>query len=401
MATVTGTTSNDTLTGTVDPLTGGPADDAVDGKAGIDTFVLAGAASSYSFGFDLTSGAVVVSGAEGSDTLAGVELLLGPDGTAVPVGALLRIAEPVFAGTPSAATTAGADYLLGTDLADYLNGGAGNDSIAGGGGNDWLFGGAGNDRILGQTGDDHLEGYDGNDVLFGGTGDDALNGDLIGQTGNDYLSGGEGNDWITGGNGADFLDGGAGRNFLLGQYGPDTLLGGSGEDLLYGDFQSSRYFQPVVNPKDPPNDDVLMGGAGNDYLLGGMGADVLMGGAGADRFVFTGSGESTPAAPDLILDFGGAAVARAAAAGGASSATIGNEYDVIDLTEIDAIAGTAWNDEFTFIDTAAFTAPGQLRYEQAGAMTYIEGNMDGNLAVDFRIAVKLPVYFFSPVDFML
>ncbi len=398
--TVTGTTGNDTLSGTVVPLTGAVVDDSVDGKDGVDVFLLTGAIGSYSFGFDLTNGAITVSGPDGVDSLQGVELVQAIDGVSRPLIGLLDIAEPVFSGTP-AGVTSGDDYLLGTDAAEYLGGGMGSDSIAAGGGNDWAFGGPGDDILLGQAGEDHLEGHAGNDALFGGAGNDALNGDLIGQTGNDYLSGGDGSDWVNAGNGADVLLGGTGNDWLFGEYGPDHLSGGAGDDFLIGDFFASRYFKPVVYPKDPPNGDVLLGGAGNDVLLGGMGTDVLEGDAGSDRFVFTDPSESSLTAPDIILDFGGAAVAAASAKGAASAGTVGGDRDMIDLSEIDAITGTTENDAFTFIGAAAFTASGQLRYSPVGAETYIEGNVGGTLAADFRISVKLANYTFTQADFVL
>ncbi|SMH41351.1 calcium-binding protein [Azospirillum agricola] len=400
MATVTGTTGNDTLAGTLDPLTGLAADDSVDGQDGIDVFVLTGAIGSYRFGFDPGSGMVTVTGPEGTDRLQGIELIQAADGVNRSLAALIELTEPVFTITPTA-TTIGNDHLLGTDVAEYLNAGFGDDSIAAGGGNDWVFGGPGNDIALGQAGDDHLEGYAGNDALFGGAGDDGINGDLIGQTGNDYLSGGGGNDWINAGNGADILVGGDGNDWLFGEYGPDLLSGGSGNDVLIGDFYASRYVKPVVYPKDPPNDDALSGGAGGDFLMGGMGADLLEGGSGRDWFVFTDPSESSLAAPDIILDFGGAAVAAASAKGNASFATPGSEYDAIDLSEIDAVSSTTENDAFTFIGTAAFTAAGQLRYASTGTETYIEGNVGGDLASDFRIVVKLANYSFSLPDFVL
>ncbi|MBX3503322.1 MAG: M10 family metallopeptidase C-terminal domain-containing protein [Alphaproteobacteria bacterium] len=67
---------------------------------------------------------------------------------------------------------AGADTIVGNDIANTL---------LGGGGADQLFGGLGNDR---------LEGEGGNDTLFGGLGDDIL----VGGPGNDFIDGGEGFD---------------------------------------------------------------------------------------------------------------------------------------------------------------------------------------------------------------
>lgn len=283
MSTVTGTTGNDTLSGLA-------TDDSVDGKGGIDVFILTGVIGAYGFGFDLTNGAVTVTGPDGADTLQGIEMVRAADGIDRPLVGLVDLADPVFTATVVPAPTIGNDHLQGTDLAEYLGGGYGDDSIACGAGNDWAFGGPGDDIVLGQADDDHLEGHVGNDALFGGDGNDGINGDLIGQTGNDYLAGGSGNDWIAAGSGADILLGGADNDWLFGEYGPDQLNGGSGNDVLIGDFFASRYVKPVAYPKDPPNDDALVGGAGNDFLMGGLGADLLEGGPDV-----IGSSSPTPA----------------------------------------------------------------------------------------------------------
>ena len=51
------------------------------------------------------------------------------------------------------------------------------------------------------------------------------------------------------------------------------------------------------------------------------------------------------------------------------------------------IIGTGGNTAFAFIGTEAFTAAGQLRFElDAGrSRTLVEGNVDQDLAPDFRI----------------
>ena len=270
-----------------------------------------------------------------------------------------------------------------------------------GGGNDWFFGGPGDDMVLGQGDNDHLEGHAGNDALYGGEGHDALNGDLIGLLGNDLLSGGDGNDWMTAGNGNDFLDGGTGFDFLFGEYGGDTLRGGEGHDVLIGDFFANRYFQPVVYTNNPPNDDVLMGGPGNDYMMGGLGADVLQGGAGSDRFVVTHTDISARVRAKSSSQRGLTSTCGAYRRA-SSYATPTSDRDAIDLSEIDAVTATLANDAFTFIGTAAFSGAGQLRYQPAGGVTHIEGNIDAlSLAADFRITVQLANYSFTGFDFIL
>jgi hypothetical protein len=96
--------------------------------------------------------------------------------------------------------------------------------------------------------------------------------------------------------------------------------------------------------------DHLAGGIGSDTLTGGLGADILNGGAGSDRFDFNAIAESgkTATTRDSIADFTHLA-------------------DDLDLSTIDARAGVAGNQAFTFIGDDAFTASGQIRGVGVGA----------------------------------
>lgn len=400
---VTGTTGNDTLSGSAayDAL-GNPITDAVDGLGGIDTFVLTGALASYSLSID-ANGTLLVSGPDGTDTLTGIELLQATDGVYL-VGSLLSFSQPSLTGlTVSSSASTGNDYLVGGIMGDAIGGGAGNDTIAGLTGNDTLFGNAGNDLLLGGDGADQLEGGAGNDLMFGGAGDDLMRGDVIDVVGNDTLLGEEGNDWLDAGAGNDWLDGGGGNDTLYGGLGSDVLRGGNGDDVMFGDVYSDRSHEISVNASDTTTtyEDVLLGGNGTDTLIGGYGADLMDGGAGADVFSIRNLTESTLAAPDVIINFNGAVVAAEALQGLASYATVGAEGDRIDVSEIDAITGTTDNDAFTFIGTAGFSAAGQLRYQASGAVTLIEGDVNGDRTADFRIQVTIANYGFSAFDFVL
>lgn len=400
---VTGTAGNDTLSGSAayDAL-GNPITDAVDGLAGIDSFVLSGALASYSLSID-SSGNLLVSGPDGSDTLTGIELLQATDGV-YPVGSLVGFSQPSLSGlTVSASASTGDDYLVGGIMGDAIGGGGGTDTIAGLAGNDTLFGNAGNDLALGGDGADQLEGGAGNDLMFGGAGDDLMRGDVIDVVGNDTLLGEDGNDWLDAGAGNDWLDGGGGNDTFYGGLGSDVLRGGNGDDVLFGDVYSDRSHEIAVNASDTVTgyEDVLLGGTGNDTLIGGYGADLLDGGAGADVFSIRNLSESTLAAPDAILNFNGAVVAQEALQGLASYATVGAEGDRIDVSEIDAVTGATGNDAFTFIGTAGFSAAGQLRYQASGAVTLIEGDVNGDGAADFRVQVNIANYSFTAFDFVL
>jgi hypothetical protein len=131
-----------------------------------------------------------------------------------------------------------------------------------------------------------------------------------------------------------------GNDALAGLGGADRLGGGAGRDALDGGF-------------------------GRDRLDGGAGRDRLTGGGGDDRFVFGSAAEAGhPDRPDRITDF---------ASG-----------DRIDLTAIDARAGSAADNAFRFIGAEDFDGRiGQLRYADG----LLLGDTDGDGAADFAIAL--------------
>lgn len=126
----------------------------------------------------------------------------------------------------------------------------------------------------------------------------------------------------------------------------ENASGGSARDYLVGNHV--------------PN--TLNGNGGNDVINGLGGDDFLFGGAGADEFrFFDNSGN------DTIGDF--------------VSGT-----DKIHLTEIDANAGMAGNQAFTFVGNAAFTgAAGQLRTFSDGGSHFVAGDVNGDGIADFSI----------------
>ena len=53
------------------------------------------------------------------------------------------------------------------------------------------------------------------------------------------------------------------------------------------------------------------------------------------------------------------------------------------------------------VTSVELTAAGQLRYQASGAVTLIEGEVNGDGAADFRIQVNIANYSFSAFDFVL
>ena len=108
-------------------------------------------------------------------------------------------------------------------------------------------------------------------------------------------------------------------------------------------------------------DNKLDAGAGNDTLNGGAGNDTLTGGTGTDKFVFANTGGT-----DKITDF--------------VSGT-----DKIDLSKFDPSAA-AGDQAMTFIGNGAFThTAGEVHAYDAGGISYLAGDLDGDGVADFTI----------------
>ncbi|MGK9169541.1 M10 family metallopeptidase C-terminal domain-containing protein [Inquilinus limosus] len=225
---------------------------------------------------------------------------------------------------------AGDDAQTGSQQADVLSGLAGNDTLSALAGNDTLQGGIGNDVLRGGAGADRLVGGAGIDTAIYSESSVGVRIDIAAGTG---------------------IGGNAQGDVLSGI---ESVYGGSGADVLYGGATAN----------------ILVGNAGNDVIDGRAGKDSMGGGAGADRFVFGSVTHSTVAAADRIVDFSHA------------------EGDRIDLRPIDADIGAGGNQAFRFIGTAAFSHhAGELHYAVAGGTTTVSGDVDGDGAADFSIAL--------------
>lgn len=126
----------------------------------------------------------------------------------------------------------------------------------------------------------------------------------------------------------------------------ENAIGGSARDYLFGNDVSNK----------------LSGNGGNDVLDGHLGNDIYTGGAGADEFRVSQIGFN-----DQIMDFA-------------------TGVDKIRVSDIDADAGTAGNQAFTFIGAAAFSnVAGQLHTYTDGGSNYLAGDVNGDGVADFTI----------------
>ena len=292
----------------------GAAREAVEGGAGIDTAIFAGASSAYLVTAG-PNGAVTI----GDDSLRNVELFGFTDGLFIFDGTRL-------VPRPNTAPTAVADSANLNEDASVTGNLLGNDSDPDAGdvltvlsvGGSMLTGAttiAGRYGTLTVSPDGHytyvadadvVDAYASGTVLgesfvyaigdgHGGLATSTLSVTVLTDAhdtvittlgnGADNFAGVFANDdVVTGGRGADILVGNDGADRLYGGQGDDILSGGNGFDLLSGGQGADR----------------LDGGAGDDLLSGGKGGDLLTGGAGADVFDFSRLDGSDR---DTILDF--------------------------------------------------------------------------------------------------
>ena len=261
---------------------------------------------------------------------------------------------------------------------DVFRGGASSERVKDGNGADSITLGGGNDvyAALGHTG------ADGADRIDGGTGIDTY--DASDAQTNLYIN----LDTLV--HDMSPLAPGAGRvaantaaGSEVGGAGPDRItnfenvLTGAGDDTIYGSSAANemRGSGGVDTLFGYGGDDRLTGGAGSDDLIGGTGRDILTGGTEGDHFDFLSLSDSgvTSATRDLVADFE-------------------DGLDHIELDVIDAVAGTAANDAFTFIGSnVAFGGhAGELRAYFTAQGQIVEGDVNGDKAADFSVVLSDP-----------
>ncbi|MRR50604.1 MAG: DUF4347 domain-containing protein, partial [Rhodocyclaceae bacterium] len=427
IANLTGSKYDDELIGDghANQLDGGAGDDILEGRGGNDILIGGDGGDFASYAragkgvtVDLRiTGSQLIDSDEGSDTLAGVENLVG--------------------------STRG-DTLIGDEFDNILLGGEGDDRLVGNEGADILIGEEGRDRLEGGDGDDLLDGGDKGDTLVGGggldtasyadarnavtvnlktgvnTGDEA-EGDilqeienLVGSGFGDTLTGDDLDNVLNGGGGNDTLDGGLGDDFLGGGAGDDKITGGGhgtkGDTASYQEapaavdvvlgvkaldgYGGSDTLTDIQNIYGSVNDDILVGdgnsntlwgnegndrltgGAGDDVLIGGVGDDILAGDAGADSYQFedawgTDTISETLGGAGNTLDFSKAVgdITVTVSADGTISAN-DSVSALKDVTVISRVIGGKGNDLFA-IESGSTNSP------------FLDGGLDGSDTLDY------------------
>jgi Ca2+-binding RTX toxin-like protein len=325
-------------------LYAGAGNNVLKGEGGTDTVSYADATAAVNVSLAVTT--AQATGGSGTDTLAGIENLVGSKYN---------------------------DRLTGDALNNSLNGGTGADTMAGGDGSDVYYVDDAGDQVVETNaasagGVDTVNSYVAAYTLAA----NVENGRILSAT-DSSLSGNSLNNMLYAGAGNNVMDGGAGIDTLSYVYAASGVkvslattaaqaTGGSGTDTVSG-------FENLIGSSF---NDTLTGNSGNNKFVGGAGKDIFVGNGGNDVFDFDNVGESgiTSVTRDVIKDF-----------------LVG---DKIDLASIDAIATTTANDAFAFIGKSAFSttnASGQLRfaYDSGTNSTIVYGSTDADTDAEFSI----------------
>jgi Ca2+-binding RTX toxin-like protein len=363
---ITGTSGNDTFTGTLQSVTPYSDETTLDyfGGAGHDT---------YSFDLSVDTGAVVIhedASANLSDmTIANLSLV--DDYNIIETTSVSATDNSIsftYAFLGRFDVDGDVFYASLLDVTFTKTGlvGSSIDSFAWGT-QTYEFGGFYSDHFIGATGTHIIDGGAGSNTidygaapagvtvdLSAGTADngwgytDTLTNiqNVIGSSHNDTITGDGNDNVITGGDGNNTLDGGGGTNTLDYSHDPagvtvdlssGTATNGYGGTDTLSNFQNvigSAYADTITGDS---NDNVLSGGAGNDTLSGGGGNDILIGGAGNDS-MDGGTGTNTV---DYSHDPAGVTVDLSA--GTATDGWGGSDT----LSNIQNVTGSAYDDTIT------------------------------------------------------
>jgi Ca2+-binding RTX toxin-like protein len=263
----------------------------------------------------------VLNGGSGTDTVSYAYGLAGTTGVTVS----LAVNTAQSTGGSGSDTLLGIEHLIGSAYADKLTGNTGANSFSGAAGNDTLDGGAGIDTMAGGDGSDGYYVRDSGDIVSETNATTSTGGNdtvystlaaytltanvengrilsttaanLSGNSGNNVLYAGAGNNVLNGGSGTDsdtvsYAYGLAGTTGVTVSLAVNTAqaTGGSGSDTLLGieHLIGSAYADKLTGNTGA---NILSGAAGNDTIDGGAGIDTMAGGDGSDGYYVRDSGD--------------------------------------------------------------------------------------------------------------
>ena len=315
---IDGGADNDTILGEAgrDTITGGEGNDSLQGGLGNDSLI--GGAGTDWASYASATGAVTVnlgagtsSGADGNDSVTGIENVLGGNG---------------------------ADILTGDNFANVLDGGAGDDRLYGGDGNDTLIGGAGTTDYVDYgllTQSVTVDLGIGRATLAGGTGEQSLS-DLehvVGGSADDSILGDSVNNNFYDRLGSDTYDGAGGAFDAIYYSGLSASTSSITVDVAAGRATTSGFgndsFTNIEAIYGSAGNDSILGSGGNDYARGEGGNDTIDGGAGtADRASYSDLAATQSVTVNLVL----------------RGATVSGGFGNDSLINIERVLGGAGND---------------------------------------------------------
>ena len=274
--TSSGADGNDTLIG-IDRLVGSRFDDTLTGNSGDNVFR----------GLD---GADTIDGGAGSDWITYAEAMItNNSATGGTTGVTVDLSSAKDTNGYISVTVADGNEILATASTDKLK------SIEN------ITGTIYNDTLIGDAGDNTLQGFGGNDTLMGGAGSDTA----------DFK-------WHSAGVTASLNDLGVASDSV--QNGTATSSGGN--DALYG----------IENIRGSEYADTITGNSGNNTIDGGAGADTIDGGAGNDTIMYK----------SVLAGTNGAGVVVDLSDGAHQTATSWQGNDT--LNHFENIIGSSYND---------------------------------------------------------
>jgi serralysin len=238
---VNGTAASTTINGTAyqDVLLGNGGNDVLRGLAGND--LIDGGIGNDTIWASAGDGNDTYIGGAGTDTLnlsaTTADANVNLDAAAVTVNGVLLAALTATSAQIGTDTLSGIERVIGSSGSNILVGDAGINRLEGLGGNDTLIGGAGADALVGGAGIDTASYATAAAAVVASLLAPAGNtGDAAGDTysGIENLTGSALGDTLTGNNAANVLDGGDGGDTMNGGAGADRLTGGLGNDTLTG-----------------------------------------------------------------------------------------------------------------------------------------------------------------------
>ena len=263
----TGTSNDDSLVGDRknNVFPGSLGNDFIDGGRGRDTADY----SALSEAITLQRLGVVEKGSLGTDTIEGIETIIGA------VGLENRIDgnDPGASGVTSFNVNLAANKLTVKNIPGLGNarfkvenfvdaiGTVNNDVLLGDDGDNTLSGFFGRDRISGRGGDDTILGGSGIDKIFGDDGDDRLRG----GGSNDTVNGGSGDDFLIGVNTTVNRPGFGERDRLIGGSGADIFAIGDSENVFYGEGGNSDF--ATIADLESGVDTILLSGTLSSYVF--------------------------------------------------------------------------------------------------------------------------------------